>query len=87
MSTNELIKPDVNAGWSMDYQMIRLDNFARRGWSKDANGVTYSVSARVRPEIERWVRQQNPDMYEILDNRYIWFKNPKLETLFLLRWG
>ena len=86
MSTNELIKPDVNAGWSTDYQMIRLDNFARRGWSKDANGVTYSV-IRDRPEIERWIREQNPDMYELLNHHNIWFKNPELETLFLLRWS
>lgn len=70
----------------MDYQIIRLENFARRGWSKDANGVTYSVSA-VRPEIEHWVKRQNPDMYELLDDRYFWFKNPELETLFLLRWS
>ena len=86
MSTNELIKPDVNAGWSMDYQMIRLDNFARRGWSKDPNGVTYSVSA-FSPHIERWIEQQNPDMFELFEHRYYWFKNPELETLFLLRWS
>ena len=86
MSTNELIKPDVKAGWSMDYQIIRLDNFYKRGWCKDANGVTYSVSSS-HPKIERWVKQQNPDMYELLDNRYYWFKNPELEILFLLRWS
>lgn len=84
MSTNELVKPDVKAGWTMDYQMIRLDNFTRRGWSKDANGVTYSA---VWHKVDDWIKQQNPDMYELLDNRYYWFKNPELEILFLLRWS
>ena len=86
MSTNELIKPDVKAGWTTDYYAIRMDNFARRGWSKDPNGVTYSLSAS-GTEIERWIEQQNPDMYELLEHRYIWFKNPELETLFILRWS
>jgi hypothetical protein len=86
MSTNEPLQPIVNDGWTIDYQMIRLDNFARRGWSKDANGVTYSVSSS-HPEIERWIKQQNPDMFSIVAGRKFWFTDPELEILFLLRWG
>lgn len=82
MSTNELIKPVVDIDWT---SITRYEQFEKRGWAKDENG-TYSVSA-MHPEIDDWIREQNPDMYELLEYSSYWFKNPKLETLFLLRWS
>lgn len=84
---SELVRPDVNKTDSTkEYMHKRFAQFEKHGWAKDGNGVTYSVSA-MRPEIDDWIKQQNPDMYELLGNRYYWFKNPELEILFLLRWS
>lgn len=83
---SELVKPYVKDPLEAELQVstwTMLDNLRRCGWTKDGNGVTYSVH---RPEVRTWIKRQNPDMYQLHLGSY-WFKNPELETFFLLRWG
>jgi len=63
-----------------------LDHYIDRGWHKKTKS-TYIIAA-LFPEINEWIKQQNPDMIEEVVEEYCYrFKNPELETLFLLRWG